>query len=663
MKKRILLNVLFLATGILCFSNPVFLKISEPPASVALYDKFELTIDLKANYTNPFDFDQVNLVCMFRSPSGKQFTIDGFYYEDFSYECNPATFDEGLKDLGTHHWMVRFTPVEAGTWQYQLSCTDQDGKTTDPDTRSFTCTGSGQGKGFIRKANARYLKYDNGDFYFPININAGWSEATITAICSYHDWIDNFAAHGGNNMRIWANSYMGMSLEKHEKDNHYTPGDYSAYMKNGFRLDNILDYARSKGVNIQLVIDDHSIYNCRTQAFGYCYFQKENPYYCGNLNSSVYKYCASEGYDCFTLTKTQPYKTLIKWQTQRTRYMIARWGYASNLSAWELMNEFDLLENLKDNPDHIEIMKDYFNYIISVIKKYDVNNHLICISGGREMLDGNPDPNSRAGLQVQVFSLPGIDFICHHTYSDNSVANSSGFNEPKLPEYLGDLIPRTQAALKKPVVVDETLWGDRHYYPEGDPNGYLLHNLLWITAFSGSMGTARPWDWVPMLTRNPAPANKYYCPGYMDQFKTLADYMKGINLLDETYLPENTEQDRLPFHCYYLAGEKKLYGYIQNREYDWEQLYATHKTFLMAPGTQTPTAAITVPSTIPDNTSCTLLVKTPGTYRITFYSCGEGNREISSATYQAKSHGREYLLKVELPAISWDVAFKAELIP
>jgi hypothetical protein len=101
--------------------------------------------------------------------------------------------------------------------------------------------------------------------------------------------------------------------------------------------------------------------------------------------------------------------------------MIARWGYASNLSAWELMNEVELLDGLKNNADNVSVLMDYLNYLITFIKKTDIYGHLITISGGGEKLDADEASNSGADIQYQIFSLPGIDFICHHKYSVNSV--------------------------------------------------------------------------------------------------------------------------------------------------------------------------------------------------------------------------------------------------
>src|SRR4030042_1894514 len=81
------------------------------PGPVGLYEKFELCIDLKATYANPFDPDEIDLWAEFTSPSGKVWKIWGFY--------NPSQ--------GTGLWMVRFTPTEKGAWQYVGKVKDKEG--------------------------------------------------------------------------------------------------------------------------------------------------------------------------------------------------------------------------------------------------------------------------------------------------------------------------------------------------------------------------------------------------------------------------------------------------------------------------------------------------------------------------------------------------------
>jgi hypothetical protein len=351
----------------------------------------------------------------------------------------------------------------------------------------------------------------------------------------------------------------------------------------------------------------------------------------------------------------------MKWQTQRTRYMIARWGYAANLSAWEIMSEVELLDSLQNYPDNVSIIMDYVKYMITFIKKTDIYGHLITISGGNANLNAHAPPASSEGIQYQMFSLPGIDFVSHHKYSVNSISNGVNHTTEQLPVSIGDLIPNTLQVFNKPVSIDESMWPDRHDYPGGDPRGYLCHNVLWTSVFSGTMGSASIWDWVPVLFRAPAPFNKYFCPGYLVQIKTISGYMKNLNLLDQEYLPCQAGKDNDPYRGYYLKGNTKVYGYFQNKEYDWETLYNQHKPFLMDAHAPDAPAADYFPAFIPQNKHCTIRVNTPGSYRVSFYTCDTEHKLVGTDIYRSKSKNNENVIELKLPRIDWDITFEAEL--
>ncbi|MBM4027253.1 MAG: DUF5060 domain-containing protein, partial [Planctomycetes bacterium] len=82
-------------------------------ASVGLYEKLELRIDLDADFRNPFDPEEIDLRAVFTAPSGKKWRIWGFY--------NPSSW--------AALWMVRFAPTETGTWRYVVAVTTSAGTT------------------------------------------------------------------------------------------------------------------------------------------------------------------------------------------------------------------------------------------------------------------------------------------------------------------------------------------------------------------------------------------------------------------------------------------------------------------------------------------------------------------------------------------------------
>ena len=119
------------------------------PRGVVKNEKFELEIDLRATFENPFDPAQVDLWAEFTAPSGKVWKIWGFY--------NPTDWDS--------EWMVRFTPTEPGNWSYVVKVRDREG-TAETEVAEFRVEPSRR-RGFVRIAeNRRYLQYaDDSSFY------------------------------------------------------------------------------------------------------------------------------------------------------------------------------------------------------------------------------------------------------------------------------------------------------------------------------------------------------------------------------------------------------------------------------------------------------------------------------------------------------------------
>ncbi len=152
---------LLVPMGMMCLSM-VTLATAKPPsilsvransAQIGLYEKFELRIDLKAAYSNPFDPDEIDLRAEFTAPSGRKWNVCGFY--------NPSSW--------AALWMVRFSPTEKGTWRYVVSVTDSE-STAKSRVGTFTAVASPH-YGFVKIApNQRYLRYDDGTSFYGVGM-------------------------------------------------------------------------------------------------------------------------------------------------------------------------------------------------------------------------------------------------------------------------------------------------------------------------------------------------------------------------------------------------------------------------------------------------------------------------------------------------------------
>jgi hypothetical protein len=61
------------------YSLPSINSITPNSTEILKYKKFELVVNFTAGYTNPYDPDEIDLYCIFVSPTNKIWRINGFY--------------------------------------------------------------------------------------------------------------------------------------------------------------------------------------------------------------------------------------------------------------------------------------------------------------------------------------------------------------------------------------------------------------------------------------------------------------------------------------------------------------------------------------------------------------------------------------------------------
>ena len=180
MKFLLFLMMMFFISSI-ALAKPSINRVTVNADSIGLYKKFEITFDVAASFSNPYNHEEISVKAVFISPSSKSYKVDGFYYQNFTvYPPNGDLIANGFPN-----WKIRFAPTEVGSWTYVISANDINGSFTFP-SMTFNCVPSANA-GFIRKANNRYLKFDNGDPYFAIGENMGWYGSKT--IFDYQEWM------------------------------------------------------------------------------------------------------------------------------------------------------------------------------------------------------------------------------------------------------------------------------------------------------------------------------------------------------------------------------------------------------------------------------------------------------------------------------------------
>lgn len=163
-----------------------------PGGQIPQYSKVELTFTAQTTAANPqLPYDAapppglepglgITVNGLF-SPDGWQtvYTQPAFYYQDFIYQTKNG--QDWLYPTANFVWKIRFSPPQAGNWQYKVTAQDANGfSETTPQT--FTVASSDR-QGFVRVSSEdrRYFEFDNGKFFLGTGYNLTFDEL---------DWIN-----------------------------------------------------------------------------------------------------------------------------------------------------------------------------------------------------------------------------------------------------------------------------------------------------------------------------------------------------------------------------------------------------------------------------------------------------------------------------------------
>ena len=445
--------------------------------SIYKYGKFELTIDLVSTWKNPYDYDEMDLQCIFYSPSGKQDTVDAFYIEP--YIMNASTLS--AVSNGKAKYTIRFSPGITGKWRYALIYKSKNAPVTGM-TQTFVCTEAGN-KGFIRKGKSNYAGFDNGEQFIAIGENVNCPDKNIFK--DYTNWMSKLAANGANVMNVWM-IFSGFGIEWTGNKDRNFKGLKNYNQVNAYHLDWLLEECEKKDLYVLLGLNT-----------------------CGNVSSTINPpwsenpYSASAGGPCINQGDFFEDPQARQLHKNRLRYIIARYGYSTKIMGWNLFIEVDGIYNYKQYQKQVT---NWHSEMGTYLKARDVNKHLVTTSY-------SSDKQNEATWQLPAIDITQTHFYVKTSNPEKTIANG---NRTYLRKY------------KKP-----TMTGEFGIDPENialeklDPKGVYFHNVIWATALGGAMGTALTYWWANYIE----PQNLYY------HFKPLSAFVNKIPLAKENYRP------------------------------------------------------------------------------------------------------------------------------
>ncbi len=280
---------------------PLITTVTLDKNSLPKYNSLEMTVDLEAEYANPFDAREVQLNGNFTAPDGSSMFVPGFWDGEAS-------------------WKIRFTPSQEGEWHYQLAVTDVNGISPFFEG-AFSVTAS-ENHGWLQTGqwvnpdySPRYLVHHDGTPFY----GAGYCEALNILIDGFSAengvGLFNDMNEAGANYVVWWPLYS-MSPIKSNYDK-YSASDLLI-------MDTIVADAQKKGIYLVFTIWDHPELRDKTHSWGDGRWEMNNGFRkLGDIDSF------------FTSDDAWA------WQENFYRYLIARYGYSPAIGLWQTASEIN----------------------------------------------------------------------------------------------------------------------------------------------------------------------------------------------------------------------------------------------------------------------------------------------------------------------------------
>ncbi|MBW8039455.1 MAG: DUF5060 domain-containing protein [Planctomycetes bacterium] len=298
--------------------------------------------------------------------------------------------------------------------------------------------------------------------------------------------------------------------------------------------------------------------------------------------------------------KSPEYQQAVSDAKKFMRYAVARWGYSTNVAAWEYFNEID--PGLPTDRFYTEVG----NYL----QQIDVYHHLRTTSTWHPSAKDCRHSNLDIG-QLHHYMRP----VTKEDYKDEVavIIDKTAFLRKHAPS--------------KPVLIGEfglatPKWGLSDYMKQ-DSSGVHFHNSLWASAFAGASGTAMFW-WWDQLDRQEA----------YSHYKPLADFLAGVSFAGLRDLSAAVSDKQLRMLGY--QGSDSAYLWLSNPQAAWWNMVIEK---------QQPKQII--------GTTITIQGLQPGTYNIEWWNTHEGSiiqKQLLSFTADT--------LKISVPLFSRDIACK-----
>jgi len=695
--------------------NPINLAVFTPEffdGQVVKYEKFEIGIQLPENINqaienfvneiphsspiNPYNPEQIDVKAEFYhlQTQGNNATWVGpevrygFYYHEFERVTTDPDFNNWYWQLipTDYTFRVRFATPEFGTWKGKVTVTTAAGVISSHEFY-FYCNGFYQeNTGFVKVGtHKRYLTRGDetfvpvgqnlidpwcNDCYFDADGNPllgfepylGYTSKPKTFM-DFNELLEQYSDAGANYYRYSLHSYANdIEFEK--------LNDYTQRLHLAWELDRTIDKTKEQQLFMHLSL--LPFYTLESPSFFYFRQWDWNPLGCGFTTDEGFIY-----HSAFSLNNATEFFTnadAIKYYKFKIRYLMARYGYSTNIALFEAVGEinnsgnvFPELPNCLINPDTLTYYKPYsdqFSTHASSVYfwqsemaryiKQDLlqDEHLLSVEYAGKPWTGYGDFS---------FSSPYIDL------------NSYSFYKPSLQKYKEEFpttffYPTTvSGGYGKPLMFAETGPSTLYNLHECDNHSEFIKDT-WISAFTGVCGSALNWN------------HQHDNFQLWENYGRLRSFIEGIDFDGESWYPDFDEgieagpagekKEIAELFCLRKPGgnnhDHKAIGVIVNKTYNYwtTSVPGTNDCNLSENNPQQPFSSSTSIDLLSAPFTQKLKLSNMGNfkkYKIEYYSTSTG-QHLATATRTTDAIGRLFIEYPFLLASSYQNTYNIPIV-
>lgn len=459
---------LFGAKGLL--KNVVCL--TETPTA---YRRIEFQVDapeLPIGYNPFYEKDVAVEIRLWSSSSGQTIVMPGFYHQSYHYDA------EGVQqgEKGEPCFRLRVSVPIHGKWEYVITLKIRD--VGEDSVRGSLLVAENEDKrGFIRVEpnRAQNFMFDNGSPYVAIGQNIAWAfpVSPVNSHSRYFiDLLKKCAAEKANFVRIWSCSFA-LYLQSKKLD--------PAYMNlpDADQFDRIIEACEELGIYVDFTLYHHGQLSKRPglpeHDYHNCAFNADNAGY------------LEDPKDFFTNKRAKRDAKIYM------RYLVARYGYSTNIMCWEFFNEQDICDAGTSAGGSYDTMVEWHQEMCDYFREVDPYKHMLTTSS--------------ACYSDRVPRHEMFDFMSLHVYNYQSL------------ELLADLQKNDYRTFHRPLLFGEMgMNGGPGYAGRSCGDDKLeIHQQNWMGLMGGGAGAATNWFWVGTEATNA-----------YDQFRAVAEMAERI---------------------------------------------------------------------------------------------------------------------------------------